>query len=165
MEYYAAMKKNKVSFVKWSGKLSKLLWNRKCKVWWKWKRRTCICNCILNGLPWWLSGKESTCQCRKLGFNLWVGKIPWGRKWQPTLVFLPGKFHGQRSLGLQRAGHDWARAYINYLWNGKLADWLSPGRKAGWLGTEVRLFLYICFFQTALLRYSSHSTQFTDWSI
>ena len=28
----------------------------------------------------------------------WVGKIPWRRKWQPTPVFLPGKFHGQRSL-------------------------------------------------------------------
>ena len=32
------------------------------------------------------------------GFNPWVGKIPWSRKWQPTPVFLPGKFHGQRSL-------------------------------------------------------------------
>ena len=31
-------------------------------------------------------------------FNLWVGKILWRRKWQPTLVFLPGKFHGQRHL-------------------------------------------------------------------
>ena len=28
----------------------------------------------------------------------WVGRIPWDRKWQPTLVFLPGKFHGQSSL-------------------------------------------------------------------
>ena len=28
----------------------------------------------------------------------WVGKIPWRRKWQPTLVFLPGKSHEQRSL-------------------------------------------------------------------
>ena len=28
----------------------------------------------------------------------WVEKIPWGRKWQPTPVFMPGKFHGQRSL-------------------------------------------------------------------
>ena len=28
----------------------------------------------------------------------WVGKIPWRRKWQPTLVFLPEKFHGQRKL-------------------------------------------------------------------
>ena len=24
--------------------------------------------------------------------------IPWRRKWQPALVFLPGKLHGQRSL-------------------------------------------------------------------
>ena len=31
-------------------------------------------------------------------FNPWVGKIPWRRKWQPTVVFLPGKFHGERSL-------------------------------------------------------------------
>ena len=28
----------------------------------------------------------------------WVKKISWRRKWQPTPVFLPGKFHGQRSL-------------------------------------------------------------------
>ena len=33
-----------------------------------------------------------------LGFDPWVGKIPWRRKWQPTSIFLPGKSHGQRSL-------------------------------------------------------------------
>ena len=32
------------------------------------------------------------------GFNPWVGKIPWRRKWQLTPVFLPEKSHGQRSL-------------------------------------------------------------------
>ena len=32
------------------------------------------------------------------GFDPWVGKIPWRRKWQPTPVLLPGKFHGLRSL-------------------------------------------------------------------
>ena len=32
------------------------------------------------------------------GFNPWVGKIPWRRKWQPTPVLMPGKFHGWRSL-------------------------------------------------------------------
>ena len=37
-------------------------------------------------------------QYRRHRFNLWVGKIPWRREWQPTPVFLPGKFHGQRSL-------------------------------------------------------------------
>ena len=31
-------------------------------------------------------------------FDPWVGKIPCGRAWQPTLVFLPREFHGQRSL-------------------------------------------------------------------
>ena len=31
-------------------------------------------------------------------FNSWVKKIPWKRAWQRTPVFLPGEFHGQRSL-------------------------------------------------------------------
>ena len=42
------------------------------------------------GLPWWLSGKESACQCRRPRFKSWVRKIPWRRKWQPhssTLVW------------------------------------------------------------------------------
>ena len=49
----------------------------------------------------WLSGKESTCQCRRCRgcvFHPWVGKIPLKRKWQPTPVLFPGKSHGQRSL-------------------------------------------------------------------
>ena len=37
-------------------------------------------------------------QCRRPEFDPWAGKIPWRRKWQPTLVLLLGKFHGQRSL-------------------------------------------------------------------
>ena len=51
--------------------------------------------CILKqGLPWWHS-----LQYGRSGFDPWVGKIPWRRAWQPTAVFLPGEFHGQRSLG------------------------------------------------------------------
>ena len=50
------------------------------------------------GFPRPPSDEESTCQCRRCRFNPWFGKIPWGRKWQPIQVFLPGKFHGQRSL-------------------------------------------------------------------
>ena len=34
---------------------------------------------------------------KRLRFDLWVGKIPWRRAWQPTPVFLPGEAHGQRS--------------------------------------------------------------------
>ena len=40
------------------------------------------------------------------GFNPWVGKISWRRKWQPTDIVLPGKSHGQRSLvGYSPQGH------------------------------------------------------------
>ena len=41
-----------------------------------------------------------------LGFDSWVRKIPWRRKWQPTPVFLPVKSHGQRNLvGSSPWGH------------------------------------------------------------
>ena len=53
------------------------------------------------GLPRWLGGKESSCQCRRhrsCEFSPWVRNIVWRRKWQPTVVFLPGESHGQRSL-------------------------------------------------------------------
>ena len=48
---------------------------------------------------------------RRCWFDLWAGKIPWRKKWQPTPVFLPGESHGQRSLvvtvhGIARVGHD-----------------------------------------------------------
>ena len=32
------------------------------------------------------------------GFDSWVGKIPWRRKWQPIPVYFPGESYGQRSL-------------------------------------------------------------------
>jgi len=51
--------------------------------------------------PGGTSGKEPTCQCRRhkrRGFDPWIRKIPWRRKWQPTPVFLPREFHGWRSL-------------------------------------------------------------------
>ena len=58
------------------------------------------------GLSWWFSSKVSTCQCRRHRFEPWVRKIPCRRKWQPTLVFLSGKSHGQRSLvGYSPLGH------------------------------------------------------------
>ena len=37
-------------------------------------------------------------ECRRCEFDPWVRKIPWRRTWQPTPVFLSGKFQGQRSL-------------------------------------------------------------------
>ena len=56
------------------------------------------------------------CHCRRCRFDPLVWKIPWRRKWQSTPVFLPGKFHGQRSLvGYsprgRRVRHDWATSH------------------------------------------------------
>ena len=52
----------------------------------------------INGLPRRPSGKEPTCQCRRLRFNAWIKKSPSSRKRQPTPVFLPGASRGQWSL-------------------------------------------------------------------
>ena len=37
-------------------------------------------------------------QYRRPEFDSWVRKIPWRREWQLSPIFLPGKFHGQKSL-------------------------------------------------------------------
>ena len=74
--------------------------------------------------PRWFSGKESTYRCRRCkwhGFNPWIRKIHWSRKWQHTPLFLPGKFHGQRSLAgynpwcRKRIGHNWAHTHTEQL--------------------------------------------------
>ena len=66
-----------------------------------------FCLQIISSIPFFFkphgsaSGKEPLFQCRRCkrcGFYPWVGKIPWRRKWQPAVVFLPGESHGQRSL-------------------------------------------------------------------
>ena len=48
------------------------------------------------GLPWWLRWQRICPQCRRPGFDPWVGKISWRREWLPTLAFLPGKFQAKR---------------------------------------------------------------------
>ena len=72
---------------------------------------------LIKGLPLQLSGKQSTCQCRsrrRHGFNTWVGKIHWRRKWQPTPVFLAWRILqteepvGLQIMGSQRVRHDLA---------------------------------------------------------
>ena len=42
------------------------------------------------GLPWWLSDKEYSCQCRRCGFDPWVGKIPRERNGNPLQHFCQG---------------------------------------------------------------------------
>ena len=49
------------------------------------------------GFPGGASGKEPAYQCRRQKrrmFDPWIGRIPWSRAWQSTLIFLPGESHG-----------------------------------------------------------------------
>ena len=61
-------------------------------------------------------------QCGRPGFSLWVGKIPWRRKWQPTPVFLPGEPPwaeqpgGLQSTESQKVGHNRATKHA-HIWN------------------------------------------------
>ena len=95
-------------------------------------------------------GKESTCQCRRhrrQGFEPWVGKIPWRRKWQPTPVFLLGKSHGQRSLvgysplESQRVGHDWTCTHDCMFWLAPISWFLTSKifYKATWVFLPFKL--------------------------
>ena len=66
-------------------------------------------------------------QCRRPGFNHWVWNFPWRRKWQPTPVLLPGKFHGRRSLvGYSPWDHkeldmtEWLRFHFSFLFGTSL---------------------------------------------
>ena len=67
-----------------------------------WKKKLYLCSIDYKlGFSGGASSKEPACQyrrCKRSRFDPWVGKIPWKKKWQPTLVFLSGESHGQRSL-------------------------------------------------------------------
>ena len=69
---------------------------------------------------WWLRRLSICLQCRRPGFDLWVGNFPWRRKWQPTPVFLPRKCQRQRSLvGYHPEGRKesdtWARTQARHI--------------------------------------------------
>ena len=67
-------------------------------------------------LLWWLRQLRIYLQSRRPGFDPWVGKIPQGREWLPTPVFLPEEFHGQRSV----AGYSpWVHKELD------LTEWLT----------------------------------------
>ena len=68
--------------------------------------------CFLVCRPRWLRRWRICLQCRRPGFDPWVGKIPWRREWLSTPACLPGESHGQRiPLGYRkwshRVGYDW----------------------------------------------------------
>ena len=88
----------------WGNKILRAVWHgQNSKQTWRLADRPSQLKIIIMKimLPRWGSSKESACQCRRCkrcGFSPWTGKSPWRRKWQPTLVSLPGESHKKRSL-------------------------------------------------------------------
>ena len=75
--------------------------------------------------------KNICLQCGRPGFDPWVGKIPWRRKWQSTPVLLPGKSHGQRSLAGcspwdRKESDTTERLHFHFLWDWNENTFLSP---------------------------------------
>ena len=65
---------------------------------------------------WWLSGKESGCQCRRRGSNPWIRKIPWRRKWQPTPIFLSPKWFDLGTLFFTVGWNDQFSKIFHIFW-------------------------------------------------
>ena len=57
-----------------------------------------LCGSLISHVSAGSGDKRIRLQCRRPGFDPWVGKIPLRRERQPTPVFLPGELHGQKSL-------------------------------------------------------------------
>ena len=85
----------------------------------RFRRCPCPCPCPW-GLPWWFSGKESICQCRRLGFNPWVEKIDPQKEemaihssivaWEVTWTEEPGRV---QSMELQESDTtEWLNMYL-----------------------------------------------------
>ena len=105
------MAEQKFPWMPWTSKSPKLCWKAMCMcVCWRMSQSLgqenpkgnqlwlFIGGTGVEGFPCGSDGKESSCNVEDLGSILGVRKIPWRRKWQPTPLFLPGEFHGQRSL-------------------------------------------------------------------
>ena len=65
--------------------------------------RVCVWVCVVQVVPVVQNPTANVGDRHR--FDARIGKIPWRRKWQPTPVFLPGEFHGQRSLAGCTAAH------------------------------------------------------------
>ena len=97
---------------------------------------------IAEFFPAGTSGKEPACQCRRCKrceFNPRVRKISWRMVWQPTPVFLPGKFHG------------WMQATVHGVTKSRTQlKWLNMHEH---LNKIKMLNLILCTFTTIFLNY------------
>ena len=107
----ANQRRNVLRKLKWSN-VPRLLENRV-----KWRPGFNLDFAIGSTQYWrWLRWSRICLQFRRPGFDPWVRKIPWRRKWQPTNTSLSippqriswtGEPGGLQSMGSKRVGHDW----------------------------------------------------------
>ena len=83
-----------------------------------------------------------SCQSRRCRFNPWVGKILWRRKWQPTPVFLPGKFHGQKRAIVHGGAKSWTWPSTHTQWN---VNMFIYEKIYLWSLVSMSLYLLFCF--------------------
>ena len=112
----------------------------------------------------WHSGKES-CQykrCKRHGFDPWIERIPWSRKWQHSSILTwiiprteePG---GLQSVGLQRVGHAWE---CMHTWSKLITCVLNDGMKP----EGIRTASWFRMEDKALLELSSEIVGCSLWS-
>ena len=104
------------------------------------------------------SGQEPTCQCRRSGFDLWVGKIPWRRARQPTPGFLPGESHGQRSL----EGHSSLGCRVRHDWSDFVCVHAKPIKRYLWYCAVLTFLFFILF---SLDKFAPRFPQGSFWHI
>ena len=125
----------------------------------------------MHGLPWWLSGKEFTCQCRKYMLSPWVGKVPWRRKWHPLQYSClgdpmqgdlgkpsQGSLVGYSPWSLKRVGHDLAskqqqHPYIIFI-TANIGNWENNGSQSACI---LKIFTYfnIRYFKVKFININS----------
>ena len=112
-----------------------------------------IC-CLTEGLPLWF---------RRHGFYPWSRKILWRGKWQLSPLFLPGEYHGQRSL---ESYSPWGRKESDATyqlknnskeeevesWQVRTATRIKVYRHAGHVGKGPRQIFVFYFEQTCCAR-------------
>ena len=90
---------------------------------------------LIGGLPWWFTGKESTCQCRRHGFNPWLGRSPGGGNgnfnilaWRIPWTEEPAGYSPQ---GRERIRHNLATKQQQMLTDGHVYDfnWVKSPNK------------------------------------
>ena len=102
------------------------------------------------GLPWWLSGKESTCNAGDTGSVPGLGRSTGRRHGNPlhySCLEIPWTEEPGwlQSIGWQRVGHDWSdEAHTPSLWVVLQVDCQSPNYSSGVLCFSFIWDIFLC---------------------